>query len=101
MKDYQGALRMQLRQLERQRAFLPPVAATPPGSVLMTVLVAVLEESEKMRRRIGLLDLAPTRARSRLFSNSISPTAPMMMEADTDFTDKPGEWTLPSKESLW
>ncbi len=92
---------MQLRQLERQRAFLPSVAATPPGSVLMTVLVAVLEESEKVRRRIGLLDLAPTRARSRLFSNSIWPTTPIMMEADTEFTDKPGEWTLPSKEQIW
>ena len=61
MKDYQRALRMQLRQLERQRAFLPSLAAAPPGSVLMTVLVAVLEESEKIRRRIGLLDLAPIR----------------------------------------
>ena len=101
MEEYQRALRMQLCQLERQRAFLPSVAATPPGSVLMTVLVAVLEESEKMRRRIGLLDLAPTRARSRLFSNSILPTAPIMMEADTEFTDKPGEWTLPSKETIW
>ncbi len=100
MKDYQRALRMQLRQLERQRAFLPPVAATPPGSVLMTVLVAVLEESEEIRRGIGLLDLAPTRARSRLFSNSILPTAPIMMEADTAFTDKPGEWTLPSEEQI-
>ena len=101
MKDYQRALRIQLRQLERQRAFLPSVAATPPGSVLMTVLVAVLEESEKVRRRIGLLDLAPTRARSRLFSNSILPTAPIMMEADTEFTDKPGAWTLPGKEPIW
>ena len=101
MKDYQRALRMQLRQLERQRAYLPPVAATPPGSVLMTVLVAVLEESEKMRRRIGLLNLAPTRARSRLSSNPILPTTPIMMEADNEFTDKPGEWTLPSKEPIW
>ncbi len=101
MKDYQRALRMQLRQLERQRAFLPPVAATPQGSVLMTVLVAVLEEAEEIRRGIALLDLAPTRARSRLFSNSILPTAPIMMEAGTEFTDKPGEWTLPSKEQIW
>ncbi len=100
MKDYQRALRMQLRQLERQRAFLPPMAATPSGSVLRTVLVAVLEESEKVRRRIGLLDLAPIRARSRLFSNSILPTAPIMMEADTEFTDKPGEWTLPTEDHI-
>ncbi len=100
MKDYQRALRMQLRQLERQRAYLPPVAATPPGSVLMTVLIAVLAESEKMRRRLGLLDLAPTRASSRMFSNSILPTAPIVTEADTEFTDKPGEWTLPRKEEI-
>ncbi len=73
MEDYRRALRTQLRQLERQRVFLPPVAATPPGSVLMTVLVAVLEESEKVRRRVGLLDVAPIRARSRLFSNSALP----------------------------
>ncbi len=91
MKDYQRALRMQLRQLEMQRAFLPPVAATPPGSVLMTVLVAVLEESEEIRRWIALLDLAPIRARSPMFSNSILPTAPILIEADTEFTDKPGE----------
>ena len=101
MKDYQRALRMQLRQLERQRAYLPPVAATPPGSVLMTVLVAVLEESEKVRRRIGLLDLAPTRARSTMFSNSILPTTSIMLETDTVFNVKADEWTLPSKEPIW
>ncbi len=26
---------------------------------------------------------------------------PMMMEADTEFTDEAGEWTLPSKEPIW
>ncbi len=101
MKDYQRALRMKLRQLERQRAYLPPLAATPPGSVLMNVLVAVLEESEKVRRRIGLLDLAPMRARSTMFSIPILPTTSIMLETDTVFTVKADEWTLPSKEQIW
>ena len=101
MKEYQRALGTQLRQLERQRAFLPSLAATPPGSVLMTVLDAVLDESEKIRRRIGLLELAPLRVRSRMFSNSILPTTPVMTEADTGYTDKTGEGTLPSEEQIW
>ena len=101
MKDYQRALRLQLRQLERQLAFLPSVVAAPPGSVLMNVLVAVSEESEEIRRRIGLLDLAPIRVRSHMFSNSTFPTTPIMMEADTESTDKAGEWTLPSEEHNW
>jgi len=67
----------------------------------MTVLFAVLDESEKIRRRIGLLELAPLRVRSRIFSNSILPTTPFMMEADTGYTDKTGEWTLPSEEPIW
>lgn len=96
MKDYQRALRMQLRQLERQRAFLPPVSATPSGSVLMNVLVAVLDESEEIRRRIALVDLASMWVRSRTFSSTILGTTPIEMEADTGFTDEPGEWTLPS-----
>ncbi len=101
MNEYQRASGMQLRQLERQRAFLPSLAATPPGSVLMTVLDAVLDESEKIRRRIALLELAPLRVRSFIFSNSILPTTPIMMEADTGSTDKAGEWTLPSEEQIW
>ena len=100
MKDYQRALRMQLCQLEKQRAYLPSMVSTPPGSVLMNVLVAVLEESEKIRRRMGLLDLVPIRFRSRMLSNSILPTNPILMEADAEFTGKAGEWTLPSKEHI-
>ena len=88
MKDYRRALRMELRQLERQRACLPSVVATPPGCVLMTVLVAVLEESEAISKHIGLLDLAPIRYRSRMFSNSILPTTTILMEADTGSTDE-------------
>ncbi len=101
MKDYQRGLRMQLCQLERQRAFLPSVAATPPGSVLMTVLDAVLEESEQVRGQIGLLDLAPKRLRSRMFSDSVLPTTPMMTESSTELSDEAGEWTLPSDEQIW
>ena len=101
MKEYQCALGIQLRQLERQRAFLPSLTATPPGSVLMAVLDTVLDESEKIRRRIGLLELAPLRVRSRMFSDSILPTTPVMTEADTGYTDKTGEWTLPSEEQIW
>ena len=66
----------------------------------MTALVAVLEESEKIRRRIGLLDLAPKRLRSRMFSNSTSPASPVMMEDNTEVTNKAGEWTLPGKEEI-
>ena len=77
MKDYQRGLRMQLCQLERQRAFLPSLLAAQPGSVLMTVLDAVLEESEKIRGQIGLLDLAPKRPRSGMFSHSVLPTTPI------------------------
>jgi len=66
----------------------------------MTVLVAVLEESEAIKRRIGLLDLAPIRDRSRLFSTSFLPTN-ILMEADTESTDEADEWTLPSDEQIW
>jgi len=100
MEEYQRALRMQLCQLERQRAFLPSVADTPPGSVLMTVLVAVLEESEKVRRRIGLVDLASMWVRPRTSSSTILGTTPIEMEADTGFTDEPGEWTLPREGQI-
>ena len=100
MKDYQRGLRMQLCQLERQRAFLPSVLAAQPGSVLMTVLDAVLEESEQVRRRIGLLDLAPKRLRSRNFSHSVLPTIPIKTETSTEFSDEAGEWTLPSQEQI-
>ncbi len=64
----------------------------------MTVLDAVLDESERIRRQIGLLELAPLRVRSFIFSNSILPTTPIMMEADTSSTS---EWTLPSEEQIW
>ena len=67
----------------------------------MTVLVAVLEESEKIRGHIGLLELAPKRRRSGMFSHSVLPTTPIMTEASTEFSDEAGEWTLTSDEQVW
>jgi len=80
---------MQLRQLERQRAWLPSEEKAPAGSVLMTLLVAVLEETTEVRRRMSLLEEVVS---WDLLAND-GPLHESMTEAE--------EWAIPSKEAIW
>ena len=68
LKNHHRNLLMQLRHLEKLRAWLPSEGMASTGSVLMIVSVAVFEETAEIRRRISLLaevaswDLLPDHA---------------------------------------
>ena len=89
MGDYYRALRMQLQQLERQRAWLPSEEMASTGSVLMTALVAVLEESEEIRRRISLV--------REVVSWGLMADDAVLHESITEAQ----EWAIPSKKEIW
>ncbi len=89
MGDYYRALRMQLQQLDRQRAWLPSEEMASTGSVLMTALVAVLEESEEIRRRISLV--------REVVSWGLIANDAVLHESIAEAE----EWAIPSKEANW
>ena len=89
MGDYYRALRMQLQQLERQRAWPPSEEMASTGSVLMTALVAVLEESEEIRRRISLV--------REVVSWGLMADDPVLHES----IEEADEWAIPSREENW
>ncbi len=80
---------MQLQQLERQRAWLPSEETASTGSVLMTALVAVLEESEEIRRLISLV--------REVVSWGLMANDAVLHESITEAE----EWAIPSKEANW
>jgi len=89
LKDHFRVLLIQLRHLERVRAWLPSEEMAPTGSVLMTVLVAVLEETTEIRRRINLL--------AEVLSWGLLPDHAALLESVTEAE----EWAIPSKEEIW
>ncbi len=89
MKDYYRVLRMQLQQLERQRACLPSEEMVPTDSVLITALDAVLEESEEIRRRISLV--------REVVSWGLMADDAVLHESVTEAE----EWAIPSKKEIW
>ncbi len=89
MTDYYRALRMQLQQLERQRALLPSEEMASTDSVLMATLVAVLEESEEIRRRISLV--------REVVSWGLMADDAVLHESITEAE----EWAIPSKKEIW
>ncbi len=89
LKDHHRVLLMQLRHLERLRAWLPSGEMAPTGSVLSTVLVAVLEETTEIRRRISLL--------AEVASWGLLPDHAALLESMTEAE----EWAIPSKEEIW
>ncbi len=80
---------MQLQQLERQRACLPSEEMASTGSVLMTALVAVLEESEEIRRRISLV--------REVVSWALMADDAALNESIAEAE----EWAIPSKKEIW
>ena len=89
MKDYYRVLRMQLQQVEGQRAWLPSEEMDSTGSVLMTALDAVLEESKEIRRRISLVREVVSWG---------------LMAGDEDLHEsitEAEEWAIPSKKEIW
>ncbi len=89
MKDYYRVLRMQLQQLERQRACLPSEEMDHTDSVLMTALAAVLEESEEIRRRISMV--------REVVSWSLMADDAVLHESITEAE----EWAIPIMEEIW
>ena len=80
---------MQLRHLERLRAWLPSEEMAPTGSVLMNVSVAVFEESAEIRRRINLL--------AEVASWGFLADDAALLESITEAE----EWAIPSKKGIW
>jgi len=80
---------MQLRHLERLRAWLPSEVMAPTGSVLSTVSVAVLEETTEIRRRISLL--------AEVLSWRLLADDAALLESITEAE----EWAIPSKKGIW
>ncbi len=80
---------MQLQQLERQRAWLPYEEMGTTDSVLMTALVAVLEESEKIKRRISLV--------REVVSWGLMAEDAVLHQSITEAE----EWAIPSKKEIW
>ncbi len=89
MKDYHRVLLLQLRHLERLRAWLPSEETAPTGNVLSIVLVAVLEETTEIRRRISLL--------AEVLSWGLLPDHAALLEYITEAE----EWAIPTKEEIW
>ena len=89
MKDYYQVLRIQLQQLEGQRACLPSEEMDSTDSVLMTALAAVLEESKEIRRRIGLV--------REVVSWGLMADDAVLHESITEAE----EWAIPSKKEIW
>lgn len=80
---------MQLRHLERLRAWLPSEGMASTGSVLMIVSVAVLEETSEIRRRISLL--------AEVLSWGLLPDHAALLES----INEAEEWAIPSKQEIW
>ncbi len=89
MKDYHRILLIQLRHLERLRVWLPSEGMAPTGSVLMTVSVAVLEETEEIRRRISLV--------REVVSWGLMADDAVLHESITEAE----EWAIPSNNEIW
>ena len=89
MNAYYRALRMQLQQLEGQRAWLPSEQMDSTDSVLMTALEAVLEESKEIRRRISLV--------REVVSWGLMADDAVLHESITEAE----EWAIPSKKEIW
>ena len=89
MRDHHRVLLIQLRHLERLRVWLPSEKMAPTGSVLRTVLVAVLEETTEIRRRISLL--------AEVLSWGLLPDHAALLESITEAE----EWAIPSMEEIW
>ncbi len=80
---------MQLQQLERQQACLPSEEMASTDSVLMAALVAVLEESKEIRRRISLV--------REVVSWGLMANDAFLHESITEAE----EWAIPSKKGIW
>ena len=89
MTDYYRALRIQLQQLDRQRASLPSEEMASTDSVLMAMLVAVLEESEEIRRRISLV--------REVVSWGLMAYDAVLHESITEAE----EWAIPTEKEIW